>query len=207
MDGSAEPFLFLIECAGVKAQETPRRVVRVDKAVTVDRGKGFASLVPGAGFTVSFEIDFDNPTVARQQVTVSLVNGTFGKELARARTFGFLSEVEQMRAAGLARGGSLDNAVVVSGDGVLNEGGLRFDDEFVRHKALDAVGDLYLAGAPLIGHFSGHCSGHDINSRLLRALFADETVWSLDVLRAEDMEVSAPAPWTDETAGAIAAIA
>ena len=204
MDGSAEPFLFLIECAGIREQTAPRRAHRIEKAVSVGTGESFASLVPADGFTVSFEIDFDSAAVARQSVSVSLVNGTFKTELARARTFGFLGEVEQMRAAGLARGGSLDNAVVISGDSILNPGGLRFADEFVRHKALDAVGDLYLIGAPLIGHFHGVRSGHGTNHSLLRALFADADAWSTDVWPAVDLDAATPALLAD---GAVAATA
>ncbi len=185
MDGSAEPFVFLIECAGIVSQPAPRRIIRIEKPITVRKGQYSASLFPGDGFSVRFEIDFDSAAVSRQTISMGLGNGTFKKELARARTFGFLHEVEELRAAGLARGGSLNNAVVVSGDRILNEGGLRYEDEFVRHKALDAVGDLYLAGAPIVGRFHGVCSGHSINNLLLRALFADTEAWSYSVLRAD----------------------
>ena len=178
MDGSAEPFVFLIECAGVVEQNAPRRAIRVLKPITVQDGPRTVSLAPADTFCVSFAIDFDSPAVARQECTFRLVNGTFKSEICRARTFGFLDEIDEMLAAGLARGGSLDNAVVVSGDRILNEGGLRYTDEFVRHKVLDSIGDLYLAGAPIIGHFHGHQSGHALNNRLLRALFADPTAWS-----------------------------
>ena len=125
----------------------------------------------------SFEIDFASAAVARQESYIKLGNGAFKGELARARTFGFLHEVDQMRKLGLARGGSLDNAIVINGDKVLNEGGLRFSDEFVRHKILDSIGDLYLAGAPILGHFHGCRSGHALNNQLLRAMFADKTAW------------------------------
>lgn len=178
MDGSAEPFVFLIECAGVVEQNVPRRAIRVLKPVAVRDGSRTASLAPADAFCVSFAIDFDSPAIARQECTFRLVNGTFKSEICRARTFGFLDEFDEMIAAGLARGGSLDNAVVVSGDRILNEGGLRYTDEFVRHKVLDSIGDLYLAGAPIIGHFHGHKSGHALNNRLLRALFADAAAWS-----------------------------
>jgi len=179
MDGSAEPFVFLIECAGIVDQDAPRRVIRVVKPVTVQSGSRMASLAPADSFSVSFAIEFDSPAVARQECAFRLVNGTFKSEICRARTFGFLDEIDEMLAAGLARGGSLDNAVVVSGDRILNEGGLRYTDEFVRHKVLDSIGDLYLAGAPIIGHFHGHQSGHALNNRLLRTLFADSSAWSL----------------------------
>jgi UDP-3-O-[3-hydroxymyristoyl] N-acetylglucosamine deacetylase len=210
MDGSAAPFVFLIECAGVVAQDRPRRVIRVLKPIAVDDGDRYASLAPGNGFSVSFDIDFDSAAVSRQRISVELGNGAFKRDLARARTFGFLHEVEELRASGLARGGSLDNAVVISGDKVLNEGGLRYDDEFVRHKALDAVGDLYLAGAPLRGHFYGQRSGHGTNNALLRALFADAEAWCYDELRSDEIEASVGLDiWTGDRAptGAIPATA
>lgn len=178
MDGSAEPFVFLIECAGVSEQDAPRRFIRILKPVSVCEGDRVASLAPDDGFSVSFEIDFDSPAVARQDCSFRLVNGTFKSDICRARTFGFLHEVDQLLAQGLARGGSLDNAVVVSGDKVLNEGGLRYTNEFVRHKVLDSIGDLYLAGGPIIGHFHGRQSGHALNHRLLKTLFADSTAWA-----------------------------
>ena len=177
MDGSSEPFVFLIECAGVVEQDAPRRAIRVLKPVTVRDGTRTATLVPDDSFSVSFSIEFDHAAVARQDCSFRLINGTFKSEICRARTFGFLDDLDEMLAAGLARGGSLENAVVVSGDQILNEGGLRYTDEFVRHKVLDSIGDLYLAGAPLIGHFQGNQSGHGLNNRLLRALFADSSAW------------------------------
>jgi UDP-3-O-[3-hydroxymyristoyl] N-acetylglucosamine deacetylase len=186
MDGSAEPFVRLIEEAGVVEQESPRRVIRVLKPVAVADGKREASLAPARRLELSVEIDFECGTVAHQAIRLDVVNGTFCRELARARTFGFLSDVARLRAAGLAKGGSLDNAIVISGDKVLNSEGLRYDDEFVRHKALDAVGDLYLAGAPIIGGFRGVCSGHAMNNALLRALFADDGAWRHDVLGADE---------------------
>ena len=149
-----------------------------------------ASLKPGNYLDLNFKIDFESKAVARQEFSLGLMNGSFCKELARARTFGFLHEVEKMQAAGLAKGGSLENAVVVNGDKVLNEGGLRFDDEFVRHKMLDAVGDLYLAGAPIIGCFSGAHSGHAANNALLRALFSDDEAWLYDVMRGEEISIA-----------------
>ena len=183
MDGSAAPFTFLVDCAGTIEQDALRRAIRIEKPISVSDGHGGrASLLPDDGFSVAIEIDFNSPAVARQSLTMGLVNGTFNKELSRARTFGFLHEVEELRAAGLARGGSLDNAVVISGDRILNEGGLRYSNEFVRHKALDAVGDLYLAGGPLIGAFQGFRSGHATNNLLLRALFADRQAWSYDIV-------------------------
>ncbi len=193
MDGSAAPFVFLIECAGVVEQVRARRAIRLLSPVAVEGAGWSASLTPGLGFSVGIEIDFANPAVARQSLEVDLASGVFKKELARARTFGFLSEVETLRAAGLARGGSLDNVVVISDDRVLNEDGLRYADEFVRHKALDAIGDLYLAGAPIIGHFHGLCTGHAANNRLLRALFAMPEAWAWDLVRTDDGLLGRPA--------------
>lgn len=177
MDGSAAPFVFLIECAGIVQQNAPRRYIEVLKPIHIESDGRRASLTPDKLFSLDFEIDFDSPAIGRQEMTVQLVNGTFKGEISRARTFGFAHEVDQLRKMGLARGGSLDNAVVV-GDGiVLNEDGLRYDDEFVRHKILDSVGDLYLAGAPLRARFSGYRSGHALNHDLLRTMFADTTAW------------------------------
>lgn len=194
MDGSAAPFVALIAGAGCEEQDAPRRGIRVRKPVTVSDGRSTASLLPGPGFTLRVEIDFENPIVSRQSLSLALVNGTFKTELAPARTFGFLDQIEQMQAAGLARGGSLENAIVVGGDGILNHGGLRFEDEFARHKALDAVGDLYLAGAPILGAFHGIRSGHDINNKLLCTLFADSEAWSEEVLRAGELDHPAHEP-------------
>ena len=179
MDGSAGPFVFLIECAGLVAQSAPRRAIKVLKPVAVNAGEARAALEPADAARFTFEIDFESPAISHQEGEVELVNGTFKRELARARTFGMLQDVERMRANGLARGGSLDNAIVVNGDSILNRDGLRYADEFVRHKILDSVGDLYLAGAPILGHFHGHRSGHALNHRLLDALFADEDAWCL----------------------------
>ncbi|MCH8237397.1 MAG: UDP-3-O-acyl-N-acetylglucosamine deacetylase [Proteobacteria bacterium] len=186
MDGSAQPFVFLVECAGVVEQDKPRRVIRVLKSVSARDGGGEARLSPGSILSLDFKIDFDCDAVSRQTYSIGVINGSFAKELARARTFGFLHEVEALWAAGFAKGGSLENAVVVSGDKVLNEGGLRYDDEFVRHKILDAVGDLYLAGAPIIGKFEGIYSGHATNNALLRALFADPEAWKYDEFQGQE---------------------
>jgi len=192
MDGSAAPFVFLIECAGVVDQAAPRAVIRVLKEITVGDGIRHATLSPGLGSTFSFEIDFASAAVARQKGFVTLADGTFKAEVARARTFGFLHEVDQMRRLGLARGGSLDNAIVIQGDRVLNEGGLRYTDEFVRHKILDSIGDSYLAGAQIVGHFHGCRSGHALNNEVLRTLFADPDAWMLDT--ADNVALSAVWP-------------
>jgi UDP-3-O-[3-hydroxymyristoyl] N-acetylglucosamine deacetylase len=177
MDGSAAPFLALIRQAGIVAQDAARRGFKVLKPVCVTDNGASAALLPEHGFSMSFEIDFDNPLIRRQDIALVLEPETFKAELASARTFGWLDDWPRLKAAGLALGCSLDNAVVISGDRVLNAGGLRFADEFVRHKLLDALGDLYLAGGPIIGHFRGVRSGHALNRRLLAALFADRDAW------------------------------
>ncbi len=182
MDGSAAPFVFLIECAGIAEQDAPRRAIKVLKPITAGETGKSAALTPDDGFSMSFAIDFASDAINRQDITIAVDPESFKSDLSRARTFGFLHEVDQMRAAGLARGGSLDNAVVISGDQVLNREGLRYVDEFVRHKVLDALGDLYLAGAPIIGHFRGVRSGHALNRRLLETLFADPSAWCFTTL-------------------------
>lgn len=178
MDGSSAPFVELIERAGIVTQDAARRAIKVLKPVSVSDASGAsAALLPEHGFSMSFEIEFDNPLIRRQDMVLAFDPDTFSSELAPARTFGLLDDLPRLKAAGLARGGSLENAVVVSGDRVLNDGGLRFADEFVRHKLLDAYGDLYLAGGPIIGHFRGVRSGHALTRRLLIALFADKDAW------------------------------
>jgi UDP-3-O-[3-hydroxymyristoyl] N-acetylglucosamine deacetylase len=193
MDGSAEPFVFLVECAGIEAQDAPRRAIRILKPVEVSDGQRRARLAPGHGFWIDFEIDFDSDVVARQTWSGWIDRQSFKSDLARARTFGFLQDVDQLRKHGLARGGSLDNAVVIDGQGVMNEGGLRFDDEFVRHKVLDSVGDLYLAGVPMIGRFAGTKTGHAMNLRLLAALFTDQDAWCwVELSRSDAAGASVP---------------
>lgn len=179
MDGSAEPFVFLIDCAGIVEQNAPRRAIQVLKPVAIKDGAATARIEPWAGSSISVDLDFETRVIGRKSMFIDLLAGRFREELSRARTFGFLHEVEALKAAGLARGGSLDNAVVISGDTVMNEDGLRYDDECARHKALDCAGDLYLAGAPIIGHFHGVRPGHAINNRLLRELLADRSAWTL----------------------------
>jgi UDP-3-O-[3-hydroxymyristoyl] N-acetylglucosamine deacetylase len=192
MDGSAAPFLFLIECAGIVEQDVARRAIKVLKPVRVGEAGATAALDPADCLSMSFEIDFDNPLIRRQDLSLVFDANTFKTELSRARTFGLLDEVDRLREAGFARGGSLDNAVVVGRDHVLNIGGLRYADEFVRHKLLDAFGDLYLAGGPLVASFDGSCSGHAHNRRLLAALFADPEAWCYTTLspatRVEDFD-------------------
>jgi len=177
MDGSAAPFTFLIECAGTVELNAPRRAVKVLKNVEISDDRRSAQLSPSDRFAVDFEIDFASTAIARQRFALTVTPENFRDDVAMARTFGFLHEVDQLREAGLCRGGSLDNAIVIDGDTVMNESGLRYEDEFVRHKVLDSIGDLYLAGAPVIGQFDGYRAGHALNLRLVRALFADETAW------------------------------
>lgn len=172
MDGSAAPFVFLLQSAGIEEQSAPKRFIRVVRPVEVEEEDKRARLSPHNGFRVNFEIDFEHPVLRkhRQKVTLDFSTTAFLKEISRARTFGFLRDLETLRARELTLGGSLDNAIVLDDYRVLNEDGLRFRDEFVRHKILDAVGDLYLLGASLIGEFSGFKSGHRLNNLLLRAL-------------------------------------
>jgi UDP-3-O-[3-hydroxymyristoyl] N-acetylglucosamine deacetylase len=191
MDGSAEPFAFLIECVGVIEQDAPRRAIEVLRVVKHGNDRHYATLAPAAGTNLSFEIDFESAVVSRQRLSISLRDGAFREELARARTFGFAHEVEQLRRMGLARGGSLDNAVVIAEDRILNREGLRFPDEFVRHKLLDAVGDLYLAGGPILGRFHGHRAGHALNNQLLRTLFANQANWRWTPIRGDDAALDA----------------
>jgi len=177
MDGSAAPFVALIDRVGTVAQDLPRRAIKVLKPVEITHQGASVALLPDHGFSMSFEIAFENPLIGAQDMTVSFEPDTFRSELSRARSFGMLDDVERLRAAGLVQGGSLENAVVISGDRVLNQGGLRYTDEFVRHKLLDALGDLYLAGGPIIGHFRGSRSGHAHTRMLLATLFADPDAW------------------------------
>ena len=179
MDGSAGPFVFLVQSAGIEEQNAPKRFIRIKQPVTVKDGDKWARFDPFEGFKVSFNIDFEHPVFRNrsQTTTVDFSSTSFVKEVSRARTFGFMRDIEQLRANDLALGGSLDNAIVLDDYRVLNEDGLRYDDEFVRHKVLDAIGDLYLLGCSLIGEFSGYKSGHELNNRLLRALLAQENAW------------------------------
>lgn len=181
MDGSAGPFVFLIQSAGIEEQKAPKRFIRIKRPVIVEDGDKWVRFDPFDGFKVSFSIDFDHPVFKTHTRSASLDFSTtsFVKEVSRARTFGLLCDVERLREKNLALGGSLDNAIVVDDYRILNEDGLRYEDEFVKHKILDAIGDLYLLGHSLIGAFSGHKSGHALNNRLLEALIADEASWEL----------------------------
>jgi len=174
MDGSSEPFVFLLDCAGRVQQRALRRSIEVLREVTVEEGGSRATLSPHDGFMIDIEIAFNHKLIERQKATYDFTRTSFKQSLARARTFGFARDVEKMRSMGLALGGSLHNAIVLDEEQVLNEGGLRYADEFVRHKALDCVGDYFLAGAPILGTLTTFRPGHGINNKLLRALFADE---------------------------------
>ncbi|MBC8023116.1 MAG: UDP-3-O-acyl-N-acetylglucosamine deacetylase [Burkholderiales bacterium] len=179
MDGSAGTFVFLIQSAGIEVQAAPKRYVRVLKRVELEDGDKKVRLEPFEGFKIGFSIEFSHPVfdAATSEVEIDFGEVSFVREVSRARTFGFTQEVEMLRTRGLARGGSLDNAIVIDDFRVLNADGLRMDDEFVRHKALDAVGDLYLLGRPLIGAFYGRKSGHALNNLLVRKLLADTSAW------------------------------
>ena len=179
MDGSAGPFVFLIQSAGIEEQNAPKRFIRIKKSVRVEDGDKWVTFEPFDGFKVAFTIDFDHPAFKEgsQIAEVDFSTTSFVREVSRARTFGFMNQIEQLRANNLALGGSLDNAVVVDDYRVLNEDGLRYVDEFVKHKILDSIGDLYLLGHSLIGSFCGHKSGHALNNELLRALLAQEDAW------------------------------
>ncbi len=179
MDGSAGPFVFLVQSAGIELQNSPKRFVRVQRPVEVKDGDKWARFTPYEGFRVNFEIEFDHPVFKRhaKQATMDFSTTSFLKEVSRARTFGFMRDMEYLRGRNLALGGTLDNAIVLDDYRILNEDGLRFEDEFVRHKILDAIGDLYLLGHSLIGEYTAYKSGHGLNNRLLRELLADQEAW------------------------------
>ncbi len=181
MDGSASPFVFLLQSAGVSEQNAPKKFIRIKKRVKVEDGDKYAIFEPFDGFKVSFTIDFDHPVFkkSRQTSVIDFSSTSFVKEVSRARTFGFMKDIEFLRQNNLALGGSQENAIVMDDYRVLNEDGLRYDDEFVKHKILDAIGDLFLLGHSLVGAFSGCKSGHALNNQLIRALMADETAWEL----------------------------
>ncbi len=201
MDGSAGPFVFLLQSAGIEEQRAPKRFIRIKKPIRVEDGDKWAEFRPFDGFKVNFEIEFNHPIFKRrsQRASMDFSTTSFLKEVSRARTFGFMRDLEMLRARNLALGGSLDNAIVLDDFRVLNEDGLRYEDEFVKHKILDAIGDLYLLGHSLIGEFSGHKSGHALNNRLLRALLADSSTWEQVVF-----ESYAEAPIVHDGAPALA---
>jgi UDP-3-O-[3-hydroxymyristoyl] N-acetylglucosamine deacetylase len=191
MDGSAGPFVFLIQSAGIEEQDAAKKFIRIKRPVTVKDGDKVASFLPFNGFKVSFSIDFDHPVFRGRTVDASIdfSSTSFVKEISRARTFGFMHEIEFLRSKGLARGGSVDNAIVVDEYRILNEDGLRYEDEFVKHKVLDAIGDLYLLGNSVIGEFRASKSGHALNNASLRALIAETDAW--EFVTFED-EATAP---------------
>ncbi|OGA53489.1 MAG: UDP-3-O-[3-hydroxymyristoyl] N-acetylglucosamine deacetylase [Betaproteobacteria bacterium RIFCSPLOWO2_12_FULL_63_13] len=190
MDGSAAPFVFLIQSAGIEEQREAKRFLRICKSVEVSDGDKWARFEPFHGFRLSFSIIFDHPVLEKsaQSTSVDFAETSYAKEVARARTFGFMQDVEALRASGLALGGSMENAIVMDEYRVLNTDGLRYSDEFVKHKVLDAIGDLYLVGSPIIGAFSAHKSGHALNNRLLRELLASSDAFErLSFSRQEDL--------------------
>jgi UDP-3-O-[3-hydroxymyristoyl] N-acetylglucosamine deacetylase len=188
MDGSASPFVYLLQSAGIEEQRAPKRFFRIRRPVEVRDGDKWARFDPYDGFRVSFSIIFDHPVFEQssQSLTIDFAETPYTKEVARARTFGFVQDVEALRDAGLALGGSLDNAIVLDEYRVLNADGLRYADEFVKHKVLDAIGDLYLIGHPVIGAFSAHKSGHALNNQLLRATLAQADAWELATFERAD---------------------
>jgi len=190
MDGSSGPFVFLIQSAGLAEQDAAKRFIRIKRKIEVREGDKIATFQPYEGFKVSFEIDFDHPVMKQsvQKASLDFSSTSYVKEVSRARTFGFTKDIEYMRSKNLALGGSVKNAIVVDDYRVVNEDGLRYDDEFVKHKILDAVGDLYLLGHSLIGEFIGYKSGHGLNNQLLRELLAQEDAWEF----VEFTEDSAP---------------
>jgi len=194
MDGSAGPFVFLLQSAGICEQDAAKKFIRVIRDVTIQQDDKVASFKPFNGFKINFAIEFDHPVFKSQELNASIDFSTtsFVKEVSRARTFGFMHEFEYLRSVGLARGGSFENAIVVDENQILNEDGLRYQDEFVKHKILDAIGDLYLLGNSLSGEFNAHKSGHDLNNASLRALIADTDAWEVVTFidNPEDVPIS-----------------
>ena len=199
MDGSAAPFVFLLQSAGVRLQNAPKRFVRILKTVRYEHGDVYTQLEPYDGFQLNYTLKYDHPVFKKHEHTVSLDFSTtaYVKEVSRARTFGFLADYEKLRSMNLAKGGSLDNAVVVDEFKILNEEGLRLEDEFVKHKILDAIGDLYLLGHGILGKFTGYKSGHGPNNHLLRMLLADESAY--EIVTAEELDY-APSGYASQLA-------
>ncbi len=192
MDGSAGPFVFLIQSAGIEEQNAAKKFIRIKRPVSVKDGDKEASFLPFDGFKVSFSIEFDHPVFRDRKLNASVdfSSTSFVKEVSRARTFGFMNDFEYLRSKGLAKGGSVKNAIVVDEFRILNEDGLRYEDEFVKHKILDAIGDLYLLGNSLIGEFKAHKSGHALNNRSLRQLMADKESWEVVTFEEESAPIS-----------------
>ena len=189
MDGSAGPFVFLLQSAGIVEQSAAKRFIRIKRDVVVEEGDKWVRFEPYEGFKVSFIIDFEHPVIqGRPQYSeMDFSSTSFVREVSRARTFGFMNQIEQLRANNLALGGSLNNAIVMDEYRILNEDGLRYEDEFVKHKILDAIGDLYLLGSSLIGAFSGHKAGHSLNNKILRKLLADKSAWEEVIFEDEKL--------------------
>jgi UDP-3-O-[3-hydroxymyristoyl] N-acetylglucosamine deacetylase len=200
LDGSAASFVFLLQSAGIVMQDAPKRFIRVNKPVEIREGEGaslkWARLEPHHGYMLTFEIEFDHPALSAtgQRVSFDMGSGRYKKDIARARTFGFSKDVEAMRARGLGRGGSMDNVIVIDESKVLNAEGLRYGDEFVKHKILDAIGDLHVAGHPMLAHYVAFKSGHALNNKLLRALLADRSAY--DIVTFDDVR-DAPAGFAE----------
>jgi len=189
MDGSSAPFVFLIQCAGIRNQSSPKKVMRILKKISVQEGDKRSCLYPSSCFKVSYLLDYDHPLLRSCKASVDFSKQAYTREVARARTFGFLHAIEALQKAGLALGGSLENAIVLDAFRVVNEGGLRYEDECVRHKILDTVGDLALAGYPVVGTFEGERTGHQMNHRLVRTLLADSSAWRIEELRDEGVTI------------------
>ncbi|EAU54385.1 UDP-3-O-acyl-N-acetylglucosamine deacetylase [Mariprofundus ferrooxydans] len=185
MDGSSAPFVFLIQCAGIREQSQAKKVMRILKRVEVQNGDKRCALYPASGFSVSYLLDYDHPLLRKRKVKIDFSRQAYTREISRARTFGFLHEVEALQKAGLALGGSLENAIVLDTHRVVNEGGLRYEDECVRHKILDTLGDLSLSGYPIVGAFEGELTGHDMNHQLVMTLLADPSSYRIEELQAE----------------------
>lgn len=182
MDGSSSPFVFLLQSAGIEEQAAAKKFIRIKQAIRVEHEDKWAELLPSNdGFTIDFSIDFDHPAMEgrNQQISMNFSADTFVKDISRARTFGFMRDIEYLQSKNLALGGSLENAVVLDEYRILNEDGLRYEDEFVKHKLLDAVGDLYMAGLPILGHLRAHKSGHALNNNLVRALLEQQHAWEI----------------------------
>ena len=203
MDGSAGPFVFLLQSAGIVEQDAPKRFIRIVRPVEVTDGDKVARFTPYEGFRLGFTVVFNHPAIpdSQSRAEVEFSTANYIKEVSRARTFGFMTDLEYMRERNLALGGSMDNAIVLDEFRVLNDDGLRYADEFVRHKILDAVGDLYLAGHPIIGAYEGFKSGHALNNKLVRALLAEQSAW--EIVTYGDEPGAAPAPVAYAQAAAI----
>ncbi|MFQ5581237.1 MAG: UDP-3-O-acyl-N-acetylglucosamine deacetylase [Mariprofundaceae bacterium] len=190
MDGSSAPFVFLIQCAGICEQSEAKRIMRIRKKVKVKDGNKHCALYPSGGFKISYLLDYDHPLLRERKISVDFSRQAYTREISRARTFGFLHEIEALQKAGLALGGSLENAIVLDAFRVVNEGGLRYEDECVRHKILDTLGDLSLAGFPIVGAFEGERTGHEMNHRLVTTLLADPSNFTIEALTREEVIAS-----------------